>query len=168
MVVANDLRDFGVILDVSEDSFSDRRVLLHHAALFERECTGLFEQASGKSDLPDVVNQPAEMSHLTFGLAQPEPLNDVARIDRHRSRVTSRVPVSRVKRRYEGSREREVRPFQTPIDYSEIFHEASLVLVEGKELVKCERRHQEQRQCQRRHVLIRDGEQRDERHVKRY
>ena len=95
------------------------------------------------------MNQPAEMGQLTFGLSQTEPLSNVTRIDRHCGRVASCVPVSRVKRCYEGSREREVRPFQTPIPSSQVIHELTLVLVERKQLVKSQGRHQEQRQRKR-------------------
>ena len=61
MVVANDLCDFRVIVDVREDALTDLGVLLHLAPLFERERAGLLEQTGGKPNLADVVDEPAQM-----------------------------------------------------------------------------------------------------------
>ena len=61
VVMANDLRDLRVVVNVREDPLSDNGVLLHLAPLFERQGAGLLEQTGRKPDLADVVDEPAQV-----------------------------------------------------------------------------------------------------------
>jgi hypothetical protein len=62
MVVSDDLGDLSVILDLGENSLADLRVLFHLASLGEGQRAGLLEQAWRQADLPDVVNETANVS----------------------------------------------------------------------------------------------------------
>ena len=64
-MVADDLRDLGVVVHLREDALTDHGVLLHLTALFKREGTGLSRaDPGGKTDLADVVDEAAQMGQL--------------------------------------------------------------------------------------------------------
>src|SRR5581483_4573295 len=64
MMVPHHSGDFRVRVNVRKDSLSNFRVALHLASLIERQRAGLLEQTSRKSDLPDVVNEAAQVSEF--------------------------------------------------------------------------------------------------------
>ena len=71
---------------------------LHLSPLIERERTGLLEQSGRQPDLSDVVDEAAEVGQLDLFIPKRHPVSDVPSVNSNRSRMTSRVPVSRVKR----------------------------------------------------------------------
>ncbi len=58
MMVTYDLGNLSVVLDLSEDSFTDRAVLLHLSSLFQGQRPGLLKKSSRKTNLPNVVDEP--------------------------------------------------------------------------------------------------------------
>ena len=77
-------RDFGIVVDLRQNSLADDRVSFHLPSLIQRQGASLFEKAGWKPDLPNVVNQAAQMRDSLFRLGQAEALSDISRIDRHR------------------------------------------------------------------------------------
>jgi hypothetical protein len=71
---------------------------LHLATLIEREGSGFFEQAGRETNLPDVVDQPAEMGERLLIFGQSHPAGNVSGIDSDRGGMTSRVAISSVER----------------------------------------------------------------------
>ena len=102
---------------VGEDALSDRRVLLHLAALLERERAGLFEESRRKADLPDVVDEATEVRLVAHLVGESHALGDVARVDRDSGRVAGRVPVSRVEGRDQRGGKLEVRALERFVDF---------------------------------------------------
>ena len=64
VVMPDDTGDLRVGLDLPEDVFPDRRVILHQSTLFERERTHLLEQTCRQPDLADVMNESAQVREL--------------------------------------------------------------------------------------------------------
>ena len=71
VVMPDDRRDLGVLVDVGEDPLADRRVLLHLASLLERQRAGLLEEPRREADLADVVNEAAEIRLIPISSASP-------------------------------------------------------------------------------------------------
>jgi hypothetical protein len=93
-MVADDLGDFLVVLDLREDSLADRGMLLHLSTLVEREGASFFEEARRQSDLSNVVNEPSEMGELLFSFREAHAHCDVPRVDRNGCRMTRGVLIS--------------------------------------------------------------------------
>ena len=140
VVVAHDLGDFGVVLDLRENPLADLGVLLHFAAFVQCQGPRLFEEARGEADLADVVYQPAHMSELLILFGQGEPLGDVPRIDRDRGRMTGvyRSLASSVATRAVANErfalERKVRTLKTNVDLGQIVGKPPLLLVQAEHL----------------------------------
>src|SRR5207249_6519492 len=99
-----------VIVDIAQDPLADLGMALHLSALLERQWSRLLEQTGWKTDLADVVDEPAKADELLPLLRQSHALGDVAGIDRHGGRVTRGVLIPCVERRYKGGREGEASP----------------------------------------------------------
>jgi hypothetical protein len=134
--MAYDGRDLRILSDVSEYALANRRMLLHLAALIQRQSAWLLEQAWRESDFPDVVHQAAEVCHLLDFELQSHPFGDVTRVDRHRSRVTGRVPVPCVERRDERAGELEVRTLERLVDLGQITSQLALLAIQRVETLR--------------------------------
>src|SRR5204863_1123060 len=95
---ANDLRHVCVRIDLHEDVLADRGMLLHLAALLERQRARLFEQAGRQTDLADVVDESAEVCLLLQLRSQIHATRDVATVDGDSRRMTGGVAIPRVER----------------------------------------------------------------------
>src|SRR5581483_4826635 len=98
MVMPDDRRDLCVRVNVRKDRFPDLGVTLHLTPFLKGERSGLIEEAGGKTDLPDVVNEAAQVGKRLLLITQTHPGSDIARVDGDRRRMTCRVAISRVKR----------------------------------------------------------------------
>ena len=165
--MADDRCDLRVLVHVSEDALADRRVLLHVAALLERERSRLLEKPGWQADLADVVNESAEVRLIADLVRESHALGDVARVDRDRSRVASRVLVSRIESCDQRSRELEVRALKRVVGVGKIDRELALLLVQAIEPLRRHRRDQEQRERPRRDPDVHECEEGDDRRVDR-
>ena len=59
VVMAYDVSDFFVALDVSQDAFTDNWMSLHLTTLVEREWTSFLEQSRRETDFPMSWTSPA-------------------------------------------------------------------------------------------------------------
>ena len=84
-MVPDDRGDLRISIDVRQDPLADLGVALHFTALVQREGTGLLEQPSWETDLPDVVHESAQVGQFDLFGAKLHPLGDVARVDGHGS-----------------------------------------------------------------------------------
>src|SRR5436305_740324 len=100
------------------------------------------------------MHEAAQVSELLVLLSEPEPACDVARVDRDRSRMTRRVPISRVEGRHEGGREREVRSLELEIGFSQVLCQPALLLVKAEQLLCCESWPEEERKRPRGDTLV--------------
>ena len=82
VVMADDVGDLLVIVDLAQDLLADLRVLLHLPPLLERQRPRLLEQPCGQPDLADVVDEPTKMRQSLLLLAETHARSDVARVDR--------------------------------------------------------------------------------------
>jgi hypothetical protein len=64
MMMPNDASDFGVVVDLAEDSFANGRVLFHSTTFLERECSGLLQESGRQTDLSDVMDETAHVRQL--------------------------------------------------------------------------------------------------------
>src|SRR5436309_15787923 len=104
MMMPHDTSDLAVVIDLRKDPLANLRMFLHASSLFERQSPDFLEQPYRKSDLPDVVYEPAEVNKSLQFLRKTHPLSDVARIDSDSRGVTSGVAVPRVQRRNKRGR----------------------------------------------------------------
>ena len=168
-MVTDDRRDLGVVVHVAEDPFADDRVLLHLTTLLKGERARLLQQPSRQPDLPDVVHEPAEMRELLFLAREPHPLRDVARIDRHRRRMSRRISVPRIKRRDQGGSERKVRTVRVAHSPSpKSLGSLTLLAVEQEEPLSRNRRNSEKRNAPGRNRRVRVSQDSNHRRLKRH
>ena len=130
---------------------------LHLAALFESQCAGLFENAGGKTDLPDVVNQTAEMRQILLILIKPHALRDITGVDRNGGRMTRRVAIPRIECRDQAHRERKVRRLELLVHPAEVVGQSALLLVHEEPALSRQRRREEQRKRPGRYVAVSEG-----------
>ena len=57
MMMADDLRDLGVVFDLRENPLANRGMLLHLAPFLQSERPWLLQETCREADLPDVVDQ---------------------------------------------------------------------------------------------------------------
>jgi len=125
--------------DGSDDSLAEKL-----SSLIQRQSAWLLEQAWRESDFPDVVHQAAEVCHLLDFELQSHPFGDVTRVDRHRSRVTGRVPVPCVERRDERAGELEVRTLERLVDLGQITSQLALLAIQRVETLRPHGRNKKQ------------------------
>ncbi len=80
VMVPDDSCDFGVILNVRENPFTDRRVLFHLPPLRQSQRPRLFKQTGRQAYLPHVVDESAEVSQSLIGFVKPKALGDCFRV----------------------------------------------------------------------------------------
>ena len=90
-------------------------MLFHLTSLFQRQRSRLFEKASGKTDLPNVMHEPAKMREILLVLRKPIRRGDVARVDGDGCRMSSRIAVAGIEGRDESRRKRQVRALETRV-----------------------------------------------------
>src|SRR5258708_26802695 len=100
--------NLAVVVDLCENPLSDHGVQLHLTPLVQRKSPGLFQQPGRETDLANVVHETAEVYKLLLFLRQTHPPGDVARVDRNGCRMTCRITISRIERRNESGRKREI------------------------------------------------------------
>src|SRR5262245_13840476 len=105
MVVTNDRGNLRICVHVCQDSFSDLGVTLHLPPFLQGERSRLFKKTGWEADLADVVDQPANTSKVLLFCRETHADCDVEGVDRHSTRVSSCVAVSRVERSDEGGGE---------------------------------------------------------------
>ncbi len=147
VVVPDDRRDLRVVVNMGKDALPDRGVLLHLPTLIKSQRPGLFEETGRKPDLPDVVNKSAKVGLFAILRGKAHAFRDVTRIDRHRSRVTSRVAIPCIERCDQRSGELEVGPLERLVDSGELTRELSLLLIQAVEPLSGHSRHKEEREC---------------------
>ena len=62
VMMPDDRRDLGVIVDVRQDPFANHRVLLHLPPLLQRQRARLLKKSRSQSNLSDVVHEATEVS----------------------------------------------------------------------------------------------------------
>ena len=81
VMVPDNRSDLRISIDVRQDALADLRVALHFTPLVKREGSGLLEKPSWETDLPDVVDQSAQVGQFDLVGAKLHALGDIARID---------------------------------------------------------------------------------------
>jgi hypothetical protein len=143
VVVADDRRDFRVVVHAGEDPLSNRRVVLHQPSLSQGQGASFLQEAGREPDFPDVVDKARQVHEILLKVGQPHPLGDFSRVSSNRCRVTRRVTVSRVKGGHERACERKIRSLESRVDVRKFTGGLSLLLVEVQETV------QRQSDCQK-------------------
>ncbi len=64
MMMADDRRDFRVVIDLGKDALAYSRVLFHLAALVERQRAWFFKETSRKANLADIMYKPCQMRKM--------------------------------------------------------------------------------------------------------
>jgi len=118
VVVTDDPRNLGIVINLREDPLADRRMLFHLTPLCQRERARFFEQAWRQADLPYVMNESAEVHQSLVRLAESQASSDCTRVCGNRRRMTRRVPISRIKGSDECRREGQVRGFEPFVGYN--------------------------------------------------
>ncbi len=70
MMMANDIGDLFIVLDVCQDSLADYWVLFHQSPFLKMEWPWLFQKTSRKSNLANVVNESAQVSGILINLTE--------------------------------------------------------------------------------------------------
>ena len=138
VMVANDRGDVVVCGHFSQNPFADRGVLLHLSPLLERKRAVLPEKTRRESDLPDVVYESAKECSIALVRRQAHATGDVSAVDRYRTRVTSRVRVTRLESGHECDGEGKVRLLKGLVGSSELVTKRSLALVQRVQPLECE------------------------------
>jgi hypothetical protein len=144
--MADDRSDFCVRSNVRENPLADLGVSLHFTTLLKRQGARLLQESRREADLADVVNQTCYMRELLLFPTQPHPSRDIARVNGHSRGVTRRITIPGIKRRHKRRRERQIRAFKRSIRSDEFLSEPPLILVEGEEPLRGQRRQEEQRE----------------------
>ena len=76
-MVSDDRRDLGVLVDVSKDALANSGVLLHVAALLEGQRPWFLEKPRRQANLPDVMNEAAEIRLIPYLLGEAHSCSDV-------------------------------------------------------------------------------------------
>jgi hypothetical protein len=109
MVVANDLRDFAIPIDLLEDPLANNWVCLHLSALVECERTRLLEKTRLKTYLPDVMNESTDVHELLVSGIQAHALRNVSSVDRDRGGVPGCVLIACIQRGDQSRGEGQIR-----------------------------------------------------------
>ena len=167
MMVPNDLGDLGVVVHIRKNSLTDYRVLLHLPPFIECERTGLLEKTRREANLPDVVDQAAQVSKLNLRSGETHPRRDVACVNSDRCRVASRIPISSVESGDKGGRKREVRSLKVSVHLGQITGKFALCLIEHEGSLGCQRWSEKERKHHRRERLIAQDEKRNGGNIER-
>src|SRR5206468_4717968 len=100
------------LLDGGEDALAEERMGLDHLALARGERSRLGQDRGGDPDLPDVVEERAELEALERGRLEPDLGTYLQRQIGYPARVGRRVLVVRLERVREGLHGREERPLE--------------------------------------------------------
>src|SRR5262249_33032653 len=154
-----------VCFNIREDSLSDLRMALHLATFLEAQSSRLLKKSRGKANLPNVMNESADLGEVLFLGSEAHPDCDVVGIDRDRARVSCGIPISSVKRRHKSRGERQVGSFQSYVGVNKVGSKFALILIENEKALRSECRDHKKGKRDRRYAIVRERKEGDDRRV---